>query len=691
MNSRRILVTAALPYANGSIHVGHLVEYIQADIWCRFQRLRGHECHLVCADDTHGTAIMIESKKRKITPEELIAGVWKEHTDDFRNFLIDFSHYSSTNSPANRELCEFFYEHMKSQGHISSKEIEQLYCPKDQMFLPDRFVKGTCPNCKSPDQYGDSCDVCGATYSPEQMINPACSTCGTTPVLKNSEHLLFELESFRAFLKEWIPQHTNKETSRKILEWFDEPLRPWDISRDAPYFGFEIPGSPGKYFYVWVDAPMGYVAATRELCQKTGMNFDDFWKSDKTEAYHFIGKDIVRFHLLFWPALLKTANFRLPNQVFVHGHLTVNGQKMSKSKGTQVQAKTYLKHLGPEYLRYYYASKLGPSADDLDLNFDDFVSRVNSDLIGKITNLGSRGAQMLGKKFGGQLVAPDDLGLEKIQAAQKACENIAQLFEEREFNKAINEIRGLADEANRYFDEKAPWKSVETDPAGTQQVLSSTLNLFRILAICLKAVLPSYAEKVEALFRAPSPYLWKDTQSILSSGKIADYEHLAQRIDPELIKKIIAESTVSLPATNAAAGTPQATVKTAPSSKTSNKKPAPVDPMILKPEIEIDDFSKIDLRVAEILVAEAVPEADKLLRLKVSLGPLGERQIFAGIKSAYDPATLVGRKTVVVANLKARQMKFGLSEGMVLAAGSGGSELYILSPDSGARPGDPVK
>lgn len=691
MNSRRILVTAALPYANGSIHVGHLVEYIQADIWCRFQRLRGHECHLVCADDTHGTAIMIESKKRHITPEELIAGVWKEHTNDFRNFLIDFAHYSSTNSPANRELCEFFYGHMKSQGHISSKEIEQLYCPKDQMFLPDRFVKGTCPNCKSPDQYGDSCDVCGATYSPEQMISPACSTCGTTPVLKHSEHLLFELESFRGFLKEWIPQHSNKETARKLLEWFDEPLRPWDISRDAPYFGFEIPGSPGKYFYVWVDAPMGYVAATKELCQKTGMNFDDFWKSDKTEVYHFIGKDIVRFHLLFWPALLKTANFRLPNQVFVHGHLTVNGQKMSKSKGTQVQAKTYLKYLGPEYLRYYYASKLGPSADDLDLNFDDFVSRVNSDLIGKITNLGSRGAQMLGKKFHGELVMPDALGLEKIQAAQKACENIAQLFEEREFNKAINEIRALADEANRYFDEKAPWKSVETDPAGTQQVLSSTLNLFRILAICLKAVLPAYAEKVEALFQATTPYLWKDTQSLLSSGKIAPYEHLAQRIDPELIKKIIAESTVSLTASDTPKISPSVAAKSAPSSKTSSKKPAPVDPMILKPEIEIDDFSKIDLRVAEILLAEAVPEADKLLRLKVSLGPLGERQIFAGIKSAYDPATLVGRKTVVVANLKARQMKFGLSEGMVLAAGAGGSELYILSPDSGARPGDPVK
>lgn len=703
-SARKILVTAALPYANGSIHVGHLVEYIQADIWARFQRLRGHECHFVCADDTHGTAIMVESRKRNITPEELIQGVWLEHTQDFKGFEIDFAHYSSTNSKENRELCELFYEQMKAKNLIATKDIEQLYCNHDQMFLPDRFVKGTCPNCGTLDQYGDSCDVCAATYQPAQMKNPYCSICKTPPVLKHSEQLLFKIDQHRDFLQDWLPKHTSREVTRKMNEWFNEPLRDWDISRNAPYFGFEIPGSPGKYFYVWVDAPMGYVSATRQLCERTGMKFDDIWKSDsKYEVYHFIGKDIVYFHTLFWPALLKTAEFRTPTQVFVHGHLTVNGQKMSKSKGTQVQAKTYLKHLEPGYLRYYYASKLGSGADDLDLNFDDFVSRVNSDLIGKITNLGSRGAQMLGKKFAGQLVDPGAEGLGKIKAAQAATESIAKHFEDREFVKATAEIRQIADEANRFFDEKAPWKTQDSDPAATQQVLTTTLNLFRILSICLKPIMPSYAVKVEKLFQANQPFTWADINQVLTSGQMAPFEHLMQRIDPEKIEKIKEES---MPADSKPTDTPTAggqsnakDTKKAGAAKASAGASASSPGVAsgsgsgsgLKPEIEIDAFSAVDLRVAQILEAEAVPEADKLLRLKISLGPLGERQIFAGIKAAYDPAQLVGRMTVVVANLKPRKMKFGMSEGMVLAAGPGAPELFILSPDAGAKPGDAVK
>lgn len=690
-SKRRILLTAALPYANGSIHVGHLVEYVQADIWSRFQRLCGHECHFVCADDTHGTAIMVESRKRGITPEALIAGVWEEHTRDFKGFDIDFSLYSSTNSEENRKLCEYFFGEMKKNGHILTKTIEQLYCNHDQMFLPDRFVKGTCPNCGSLDQYGDSCDVCSATYQPVQMKNPYCSVCGTQPVLKNSEQFLFRLEHFREFLLQWLPQHTAKDVAKKMSEWFNEPLRDWDISRNAPYFGFEIPGAPGKYFYVWVDAPMGYVATTEQLCKKIGLNFDDFWKSEtQSEVYHFIGKDIVYFHTLFWPALLKTANFRTPTQVFVHGHLTVNGEKMSKSKGTQVQAKTYLKYLEPNYLRYYYASKLTGSVDDFDLNFEDFVNRVNSDLIGKITNLGSRGAQMLGKKFAGRLVNPGTEGTDKIRAAQVATESIKIHFEQREFAKAVAEIRRIADEANRFFDEKAPWKTQDSHPLETQQVLSTTLNLFRILSILLQPIMPSYATKVEKLFRMPQPFTWQDLHQILVSGEIAPYEHLMQRIDPLMIEKIKEDS---LPPASAAPVATSAKTSTSPSATGAKMTTPPVatTPGALKPEIEIDAFSNVDLRVAQILEAEAVPEADKLLRLKVSLGPLGERQIFAGIKAAYDPAKLIGRMTVIVANLKPRKMKFGMSEGMVLAAGPGAPELYILAPDAGAKPGDPVK
>jgi methionyl-tRNA synthetase len=678
---RRILATAALPYANGSIHVGHLVEYLQADFWTRFQRLQGHECYYVCADDTHGTAIMVEARKQKITPEALIADKWQEHTRDFNDFQIEFSHYSSTNSDENRLLCEEFYGQMKSKGHLALKDVTQLYCNHDKMFLPDRFVKGTCPKCGTKDQYGDSCDKCGATYGPSELKEPYCSVCGTPPVLNSSEHILFKLNDFKTYLKDWLPRHTSKEMSNKMMEWFTEDLRDWDISRDDPYFGFQIPGTDKKYFYVWVDAPMGYISSSLQYFTKQGepQKFQEFWKSETdTEVYHFIGKDIVYFHTLFWPALLKTAGYRSPNQVFVHGMLTVNGEKMSKSKGTNIAARTYLKHLDPTYLRYYYASKMAGGVDDLDLNLEDFTNRVNSDLVGKITNLASRGAQMLSKKMDGVMSTPDADGEKLLDIAHEKSVIIAAAFEARDFGRGLNEIRFLADEANRYFDEKAPWKTLAENPEATKKVMTTTLNLFRTLAIYLKPILPEYCKKVEKLFgdaKAPEGYFWSDAQTVLTDHRIQDYEHLATRIEPEKVKAMTEESKPATPAVTAAPTTKPAAERNAAATQ----------------EIEFADFEKVDLRVALIVEAEEIKEADKLLRLKVSLGPLGERQIIAGIKSAYKPEQLQGRMTVVVANLKPRKMKFGMSEGMVIAAGEGGSSLFILSPDSGAKPGDKVK
>ena len=673
MKNRRILLTAALPYANGPIHLGHLVEYLQADFWNRFQKMRGHECHYICADDTHGTAIMVEAKKRGISPEQLIDGVWKDHTKDFADFQIEFSHYSSTNSGENRELCEQFWVAMKSQNHTTIKSVEQLYCNHDKMFLPDRFVKGSCPKCGAKDQYGDNCDVCGATYSPNDLKDAYCSICGNAPIKKNSDHLMFQLDHFRDFLLHWLPGHTSKEMANKMKEWFNEPLRDWDISRDAPYFGFQIPGHPDKFFYVWVDAPMGYISSSLQFSKKSGMQFDDFWKSENTEVYHFIGKDIVYFHTLFWPALLKTAGYRTPTQVFVHGRLTINGEKMSKSKGTNIPARIYLNHLDPQLLRYYYASKLSNTVDDFDWSESDFANRVNSDLIGKITNLGSRGAQMLKKKIDGKMSDMDADGEKLVNLAASKSEEIAQLYEAREFSRAIAEIRSLADETNRYFDEKAPWKTIETDVTGTKQVLTTTLNIFRILSIYLKPILPDYARKVEKLF-SEKPYSWSDAQKSITNHAIQDYEHLAQRVETEKVKAMMEDSK---PRTSI--NTPNAVAT--PAAKVNND----------SSEIEIDLFSKVDLRIAKIIEAEEVKDADKLLRLKVDVGHLGTKQIFAGIRSAYNAADLIGRHTIIVANLKPRKMKFGLSEGMVLAAGGGGKELFILSPDPGAKPGDKVK
>ena len=552
------------------------------------------------------------------------------------------------------------------------------------MFLPDRFVKGVCPKCGAADQYGDSCDKCGSTYAASDLKSPACAICGSKPALKPTSVISVKLSEFRDFLRDWVPAHSPAEAANKLSEWIEGELLDWDISRDAPYFGFEIPDHAGKFFYVWLTAPIGYVSATRQLCEQRGLNFEDYWSRGEDEIYHFIGKDIIKFHCLFWPAMLKTAGFKTPTQVFVHGMLTVNGEKMSKSKGTSITARTYLNHLDPQFLRYYYATKLTSGMSDLDLGLDDFVNRVNSELVGKITNLGSRGAQMLAKRLDGRMGRLDPDGRALLARAQARRGTIAAAYEARDFARAIQEIRDIADDANKYFDEKAPWNLIKTDAEATRAVLSTTLNVFRLLAIALKPVLPRYADQVARLL-GEATYVWRDGEAVIEGGQVGEYEHLATRVDAEKVQAMVeaskpAGSTTQSPTAGAAAPTPSPT--------TSSPGATGV--------IDIDTFGKIDLRIAKIIAAEAVPEADKLIKLRVDLGPLGERQIFAGIKSAYDPAKLVGRLTVVVANLAPRKMKFGMSEGMVLAASdpnesAGAKPMFLLSPDSGAKPGDRVK
>nr|BFD59404.1 methionine--tRNA ligase [Bdellovibrio sp. CKG001] len=686
-DKRKILITCALPYANGYIHLGHLVEYLQADFWARFQNMRGHECVFICADDTHGTPIMVKAREMKITPEALIAQSYKEHTQDFADFQVQFSHFGSTNSEENRLLCEYFYKKMQEGNHTRTQLIQQLYCNHDKMFLPDRFVKGTCPKCGAKEQYGDSCDVCGSTYSPSDMKEVHCSMCGNAPVLKDSESIFFKLNDFKAYLEEWIPKHCSSEISKKMLEWFNEDLKDLDISRDEPYFGFAIPGTNNKkFFYVWVDAPMGYMSTTEQWAKNQGKTLKDIWQDPSREIYHFIGKDIARFHTIFWPAFLKAAEFRSPNQVFVHGHLMVNGEKMSKSKGTFIAARTYLNHLNPEYLRYYYSTKLNSSVDDIDLNLEDFTGRVNSELVGKITNLGSRGGQMLKKKMDGVMSEPDVEGKKLIEHAQKTAERIAAHYEARDFAKALTEIRGLADDANKYFDEKAPWKTIDTDPAGTKQVITTTLNMFRLLAIYLKPVLPYYSDKVAKLLNESS-YQWSDLNKVLTNCPINDYEHLATRIEADKVKAMIEEGkkiNEELQAAKKAASTaaPKAAAPAASAATGAEGRPA---------EIEFADFDKVDLRIGQVIEAEEIKEADKLLRLKVDIGEGQIRQIISGIKAAYKPEQLVGRKVLVCVNLKPRKMKFGMSEGMILAAGTGGSDLFVLSADDGAQVGQRVK
>ncbi|KJG38928.1 methionine--tRNA ligase [Photobacterium angustum] len=674
-NPRKILVTCALPYANGSIHLGHMLEHVQADIWVRYQRLRGNEVHFICADDAHGTPIMLKAQQMGMEPEQMIAEVSKEHQADFAGFDIDFSNYHSTHSPENRELASFVYTQLKDKGFITSRTISQLFDPEKEMFLPDRFVKGTCPKCKAEDQYGDNCDNCGETYSPTDLINPKSAVSGATPVMKDSEHFFFDLPQFESMLKEWTKSGAlQEETSNKMQEWFESGLQQWDISRDAPYFGFEIPGETGKYFYVWLDAPIGYMGSFKNLCDKRDdLNFDEFWNKDSsTELYHFIGKDIVYFHSLFWPAMLDGAGFRKPNNVFVHGYVTVNGAKMSKSKGTFIKAGTYLKHLDPECLRYYYAAKLNSRIDDLDLNLEDFTQRVNSDVVNKIVNLASRNAGFIAKRFDGKLsdnfVEPE-LYTEFVEAADR----IGELYECREFGRAIREITALADKANQYVDEKAPWvvAKQEGKDQELQEICTVGINLFRVLMAYLKPVMPKLAERSEAFLN--DTLTWENIAKPLTAHEVTKFKALFNRIDPAHVAAMVESSKEEAAADKAAA-------------EAAAKPASPLADEPIEAEIEFDDFAKVDMRIAKIVSCEEVPKANKLLKFQLDIG--GEmRQVFSGIKSAYTPEELVGKMTVMVANLKPRKMKFGMSEGMILAAGPGGKDLWILEPHEGAQPG----
>jgi methionyl-tRNA synthetase len=667
-------VTSALPYANGDIHIGHLVEYLQTDFWVRFQKMRNHECLYICADDTHGTPIMLRARAEGISPETLIARSHEQHTKDFADFQIRFDNYYSTNSEENRLFSNRIFAAMQKSKAITVHELPQLYCEHDAMFLPDRFVKGTCPKCGAENQYGDACDVCGQTYAAEELKGATCVTCGSAPVMRNSEHLFFELEPFRDFLKAWIPKHTAPDVAHKLLEWFNEPLRGWCISRDAPYFGFEIPGHPNKFFYVWVDAPIGYLASLQKWCTDHGQEIDAWWNNPEAELYHFIGKDIVRFHSLFWPAMLHVAGIKTPNQVFVHGFLTVNGEKMSKSKGTFVKARTYLDYLNPQDLRFYYACKLNGTTDDLDMNLGDFVNRVNSDLVGKITNLASRGAQMLHKSLGGKTGEMDAEGRALWQTACSRADAVAAYYESRDFGKVMVEIRDLADAANQYFDTKAPWALVKTDLEAARQVMTSVLNIFRVLAIYLQPVLPVYSERVAKLF-GEQAYQWSDLEKAIENVAINPYEYLATRVDPVVVEKMIEAS--------------KATPVAQPVGVAGRSSAATVEP--IKETIDYDTFAKMDLRVATVVSAEYVEGADKLLKVMLDIGEAKPRQVFAGIRKAYDPAKLVGRQVVMVANLAPRKMKFGMSEGMILAAGNPDGALFVVSPDAGALAGSTVK
>ena len=672
MQKRRIVVTSALPYANGDIHIGHLVEYLQTDFWVRFQKMRGHECVYVCADDTHGTPIMIRARKEGITPEELIAESYKRHTRDFDDFEIEFDNYYSTNSPENRDFCATIFSRAKKNNAIFYKDVPQLYCPNDKMFLPDRFVRGTCPKCGAKDQYGDSCEKCSSTYSPTDMEDARCAICNTgKPEIRNSEHIFFNLEIFRNYLANWLTTHVASDVANKLLEWFgeDSKLHPWDISRDAPYFGFEIPDHPGKFFYVWLDAPVGYMASLLNWCYKKGKNFDSWWNNPDAELYHFIGKDIVRFHCLFWPALLHASDYKGPTQVFVHGFLTVNGEKMSKSRGTFISARTYLDNLDPAHLRYYYACKINNTTDDVDLNFDDFTLRVNSDLVGKITNLASRGAQMLNKKLDSKMGDMDDEGRAIVAEFRSRAQTIADHYEARRFSQVPVEVCRLADLANEYFDRKEPWKTIKTDPEATRQVLTSILNMFRLLTIYLTPILPRYSEKVAVLF-GEYAYSWRSLDTDLENREISNYEYLAVRVLPEKVEAMVEASKVAAP-------NPQATAE-------------PVEP--LKPEVDIEQFAALDLRVALVENASTVEGSDKLIQLSLDLGALGKRNIFSGIRASYpDPSVLNGKQIVIIANLKPRKMRFGISEGMVLSAGGADhSQLCVLVPAGDAKPGDAI-
>ncbi|HUV21351.1 MAG TPA: methionine--tRNA ligase [Gammaproteobacteria bacterium] len=668
---RQIVVTSALPYANGPIHIGHMLEYVQTDIWVRFQKLRGHECIYVCADDAHGTPIMLRAQAEGISPEALIERMHKEHLQDFTDFGVAFDNYYSTHSAENRHFAETIYTRLRDAGHIRTRVIKQAYDPKAEMFLPDRFIKGECPNCGTSDQYGDNCENCGATYAPTDLKNPISVVSGETPIEKDSEQYFFKLEDFEDMLKSWTRAgHIQTEIANKMDEWLDEGLKDWDISRNAPYWGFEIPDAPGKYFYVWLDAPIGYMASFKHWCTRSGHDFDTYWSEDSvTELYHFIGKDIARFHTLFWPAMLHGAGYRKPSAVYCHGFLTVDGQKMSKSRGTFIMARTYLDHLNPEYLRYYFAAKLGPGVDDIDLSLEDFSARVNADLVGKLVNIASRCAGFINKRFDGKLgatLSSDSLNQQYLETA----ETIAGYYEKREFGKAMRDIMALADKVNQYIDEKQPWVVIKDEARSSevQDICTIGLNCFRQLVIFLKPVLPNLAAKAEEFLNVAN-LTWADLGNNLLDHSINRFNPLMTRIEPASIERMIETTREDLIAEQKIQQGPQ-------------------DPTIeaIAPQIDYDDFARMDLRVALIVEARRVEKSDKLLQLTLDIG--GEtRNVFAGLSNAYRPEDLEGKLTVMVANLAPRKMRFGISQGMVLAAGGGETDLFILHPDAGAKPG----
>lgn len=673
---RKILATNALPYANGTPHLGHMVGTIQGDIWVRLQKMLGHDCLYICGSDSHGTPIMIQAEKMGITPEALIEQMTREQERDFTDFLVEFDNYHTTHSPENQEIVELIYKRHLEKGNITKRTIKQLYDPVKNIFLPDRYIKGECPRCGAKDQYGDNCEVCGATYQPTELKNPYSALSGAEPVLKESEHLFFKLQNFSEFLQKWTSgDHLQAQVTNKLDEWFKDGLREWDISRDAPYFGFQIPGEKNKYFYVWLDAPVGYMASFKNLCaRRKDLNFAEYWEHNRpVELFHFIGKDIIYFHALFWPAMLHGADFRTPSKIFVNGFLTIEGQKMSKSRGTFIKARTYLNHLSPEYLRYYFATKLSDRIEDLDINFDDFMQRVNSDLVGKFINIASRSASFITKNFNGKLSATCSEP-KLFKEFSKAGTEIADHWNRIEFSQAIRKIMALADRANQYIDEKKPWSQIK-DPDKKQEVqdvCSMGINLFRVLMIYLKPVLPQTAKQVESFLNI-SPLQWHDKDEPLLNHTIREFQPLINRIDPKQIEAIKMSAQQDI--TQAAAKT-ETTATAAATEQTY---------------VSIDDFNKIDLRIAKIVEADTVEGADKLLRLKVAVGS-ETKQVFAGIKSSYQPDQLIGRLVLLVANLAPRKMRFGLSEGMILLAkGAEGEQLYLLSPDEGATDGMKVK
>ncbi len=663
---RQILVTSALPYANTPIHIGHIVEYGQTDIWVRFQKLCGNRCLYFCADDTHGTPVMISARNAGVKPEELIQKVHADHLKDFEGFYIGFDNYYSTHSPENKELSERIFDSLNQAGSIVKRKIEQTYCENCKMFLPDRYIRGICPRCKAPDQYGDSCEVCSGTHNPTELIEPRCANCGSTPVRKQSEHYFFKLADYEQRLKELIAKgYTQQSVANKLNEWFSTGLRDWDISRDGPYFGFKIPGEDDKYFYVWLDAPIGYMASAKNYCDANGMDFEQVWNGDDWELYHFIGKDIMYFHALFWPAMLMGSGFRTANKLFVHGFLTVNGQKMSKSRGTSIKASTYLKYLDPEFLRYYYASKLTSAVEDIDLSIDDFINRTNSDLVGKLANIASRSGPMLEKHFGNRLGRLDQEGQLLVGNIGTSSPDICDGYERLNYAGVVRRISSLADWINQYIEAKQPWETIKTDAEATRTTLTAVINAFKILTIYLKPILPVFAGKVEKFLNV-SPLTIDDIKEVLENHTINKFKRLFERVDKKKVDAMIEESRES-------------------------QQPVPgeqIEP--IAPEITIDDFARVDLRIAKVIDAQSVEGADKLLALKLDLGGV-EKKVFAGIAQAYKPEELIGKTVVCVANLKPRKMKFGTSEGMILASGSGGKDLFMLTADEGAKPGQRIK